>query len=62
MDELEFPYMESTILYCDNQSAIQLTNNLIAHNEMKHVELHSHYLRQVVHENVFSLVYCQRKE
>ena len=26
---------------------------------MKHVELHAHYLRQLVHGNIVSLVYCR---
>jgi hypothetical protein len=26
---------------------------------MKHVELHGHYLRQFVHENIVSLEYCR---
>jgi hypothetical protein len=26
---------------------------------MKHVEIHAHYLRQLVHENIVSLGYCR---
>jgi hypothetical protein len=29
---------------------------------MKHVELHAHYLRQLVHENVVSLEYCRTND
>jgi hypothetical protein len=29
---------------------------------MKHVELHDHYLRQLVHQNVVSLVYCKEDD
>jgi hypothetical protein len=25
---------------------------------MKHIELHAHYLQQLVHENIVSLEYC----
>jgi uncharacterized protein YlbG (UPF0298 family) len=47
------------MVYCDNQSVIQVVENLVAHNKMKHVELHAHYLRQLVQENVVNLVYCR---
>jgi hypothetical protein len=29
---------------------------------MKHVELHAHYLRQLVQENVVNLVYCRTND
>jgi hypothetical protein len=30
----------------------------VSHIKMKHIELHAHYLRQLVHEKVVTLVYC----
>lgn len=58
MVELGFPIQTSTTLYCDNQSIIQVADNLVAHSKMKHGELHVHYLKQLVHKKVVSLVYC----
>jgi hypothetical protein len=37
----------------------KLLDNPISHSKMKHVELHAHYLRHLVHENVVSLIYCR---
>jgi hypothetical protein len=54
---LGFLFQASTVIYCDNQSAIQVVDNLVAHSKMKHVELHVHYLRQLVQEKVVTLVY-----
>jgi hypothetical protein len=54
LGELGFPVQTSTTIYYDNQSAIQVVDNPVAHCKMKHVELHAHYLRQLVHENVLS--------
>lgn len=48
-----------TVVYCDNQSAIQVTKIPVAHSKMKHVELHAHYLRWLVQEDFVNLVYCQ---
>jgi hypothetical protein len=36
---------------------IQGVDNLVAHSKMNHVELHAHYLRQLVQEKVVTLVY-----
>lgn len=44
-------------IYCENKSAIQVVDNLIAHSKMKHVKLHAHYLRKLVQEKVVSLLY-----
>lgn len=41
-----------TVVYCDNQSAIQVTKIPVAHSKMKHVELHAHYLRRLVQEDL----------
>jgi hypothetical protein len=34
----------------------------VSHSKMKHVELHAHYLRKLVHEDVVSLEYCRTKD
>ena len=62
LGELDFLVEEPTISYYDNKSAIQVSNNLLAHNKMKHVELHVHYLRQLVHEHIVSLLYCRTED
>lgn len=58
MGELGFPIEASTIIYCDNQSEIQVVDNPISHNKMMQVKLHAHHLRQLVQEKFFTLVYC----
>jgi hypothetical protein len=37
LGELGFPVQTSTAIYCDNQSAIQVVDNHVAHSKMKHV-------------------------
>jgi hypothetical protein len=58
LGELGFPVQISISIYCDNQSAIQAADNLVAHNKMNHIELDVHYLRKLVQEKVVTLVYC----
>jgi len=45
LGELGLPIHTSTTIYGDNQSAIQVTANIVSHNKIKHAELHDHYLR-----------------
>jgi hypothetical protein len=39
MGEFMFYHIESTIMYYDNQSAIQLAHNHVSHNKTKHVKI-----------------------
>lgn len=36
-----------------------MVHNLVSQIKMKQIELHYHYLRHLVHENVVTLVYCK---
>ena len=47
-----------TVIYCENQGVIQVVDNFVSHRKMKHVEIHVHYMRQLVQENVVSLLQC----
>lgn len=60
MSELGFNFKESTIVYHGNRSALQVVENPIVDSKMKHVDLHVHYLRQLVQEKITSLVYFRK--
>jgi hypothetical protein len=45
LGEPGFPIQTLNTLYCDNHSVIQVVDNLVSHINMKHVDLHAHYLR-----------------
>jgi hypothetical protein len=62
LGELGFLVQTSTTIYCDNKSAIQVADNPVAQSKMKHVEIHSHYLRNLVQEKVVSLVYYKNND
>ena len=48
----------STFLFCDNQSAIKISTDLVTRQRTKHVEIHMHYIRELVHERTIILQYC----
>ena len=52
--ELEF----SNIIYCDNQSTIQIYNDPVQRQRTKHIEIHMHYIRQLVHDGTIHLLFC----
>jgi hypothetical protein len=42
--ELHAPLMKSTLIYCDNVSAVYLSTNPIQHQRTKHVEIGLHFV------------------
>ena len=40
--------LDSTIIHCDNQSCIKLSENLVFHDRSKHIEMRYHFIRDLV--------------
>jgi hypothetical protein len=40
--------MDPTIIHCDNQSCVKLSENHVFHNRSKHIEIKYHYIRDMV--------------
>ena len=57
MTKFSFPPDRPTILWCDNQSAIHISCNLVEHHSTKHIELHMHFIRQLIQNGVIALEY-----
>ena len=36
--------IDSTIIHCDNQSFVKLSENLVFHDKLKHIEIKYHYI------------------
>jgi len=50
--------LNSTTLFSDNQSAIQLMKDHQYHACMKHIEIHFYFIRYIVEGGSIRLVYC----
>jgi hypothetical protein len=48
LQELHTPLTKSTLVYCDNVSAVYLSISPIQHQRMKHVEIDLHFVRECV--------------
>ena len=53
---------ESTPLLCDNQGVIKLAKNPVFHERTKHLDLHCHFIIQLVDDGSIELQYCPTKD
>eukprot|EP00253_Pinus_taeda_P030178 PITA_30178 len=58
LSEFGFHQQHPTTLWCDNQSAIQLCKDSVQHQRSKHIELHMHFIRKLIHDHVLEVQYC----
>ena len=49
--------LEPTVIHCDNESTIKLSENLVFHDRSKHIEMRCHYVRDMVQKNILSFQY-----
>jgi hypothetical protein len=47
-----------TALFSDNQEILKLKNNPIFHERTKHIDVHCHFIRQLVEYGEAELKYC----
>jgi len=58
LKELDHPEEESTVIFMDNKSVIQLAKNPVHHERSKHIDTRFHFLRDHVKEKTIELQYC----
>eukprot|EP00253_Pinus_taeda_P030973 PITA_30973 len=58
LSEFGFQQQHPTTLWCDNQSVIQLCKDPVQHQHRKHIELHVHFIRKLIHDHVLEVQYC----
>ena len=46
---------DTMCVFCDNTSAINLSKNPVQHSKSKHIEIHYHFIRDLVEERVVCL-------
>ena len=54
--------LEMTIIHCDNQSCVKLSENPMFHYRSKHMEMRYHYLRDMVQKGAIRLQYISTDE
>jgi len=54
--------LEATVVHCDNQSGIRLSENPVFHDQSKHIDIRYHFLRDCVQRGTIWLEYIQTYE
>jgi hypothetical protein len=54
--------LETTVVHCDNQCCIKLTENPVFHDRSKHIDLKYHYIRDLVQRKIVKLQYIATSE
>ena len=54
--------LKPTMIHCDNQSCIKLSENPVFHNRSKHIETPYHYIRDMVGRDIIKLSYISTNE
>jgi hypothetical protein len=54
--------MRPTVIYCDNQSCIKLSENPVFHDRSKHIEIRYHFIRDYVQRGAVELQYISTDE
>jgi hypothetical protein len=59
---LEFGFQQQhlTTLWCDNQSAIKLIKDPVQHQCNKHIELHMHFIKNLIHDHILEVLFPYR--
>lgn len=55
LHELGFDSLRNLVVFCDNQSAINLANNSMYHSRVKHIDLRHHFVREMLRSKTFNL-------
>ena len=62
LEELREHQVESSVIKCDNTSAIQLSRNPVFHGRCKHIGVRFHFLRDLVSKGTVVLEYVETSE
>eukprot|EP00253_Pinus_taeda_P031071 PITA_31071 len=54
--------LRPSVIYCDNQSCIKLTENLVFHDRSKHIGIKYHFIKGYVQKGVVKLEYIPTDE
>ena len=62
LGECGFESKFSTVIYCDNQSTIRISIDLVQRQRTKHIEIYMHYIREIMHDGTIDLLFCASLE
>ena len=54
--------LDTTVILCDNQSCIKMTENPLFHDKSKHIEIRYFYIWDMIHKGAIKLQYASTYE
>ena len=54
--------VETTVIFCNNQSCIKMTENTVFHDKSKYIEIRYFYIRDMVQKGAIKLQYVSTDE
>jgi hypothetical protein len=54
--------MDSTVIHCNNQHCVKLSEDLVFHDKSKHIEIKYHYIRDMVQRKAVHVQYLSTHE
>ena len=54
--------LDTTMILCDNQSCIKMTENPVFHDRSKHIEIRYFYIRDMMQKGAIKLQYVSTDE
>ena len=49
--------LDATCIYCENQSCVNLSENPVFHDKLKHIKIKYHYIKDMVQRGAVNLMY-----
>ena len=62
MSEIGYYLSIEMNLYCDNQAAIQIAQNLIQHDRTKHVEIDRHFIKEKLEVKIVKFPFVKSED
>ena len=62
LSELSINVAKPITIYCDNQSAIQISKDDALHKRTKHIDIKHHFIRNEIKNNFIHIVYKESGE
>eukprot|EP00253_Pinus_taeda_P022063 PITA_22063 len=62
LSEIGISVHPPTIIWCDNQSTLKFCRDPVQRQRTKHIEIHMHFIRELIHDGIIDLQYCPSSE